>query len=205
MSSSLLPRKLILSRQVAQMKQIDPLLGDFGRQVVNTLNDLNDSLAARLATSQGITVASSAAVAELSPPTPGPTPAVVFQQTVTLGADVTLAAATLTNILSIAVTMPSGSGAFRAIVYYGICLSGSGATVDAIVTDGTNPFASSQTGLPSTDVTGQNADGPSPVTYPPGENITFTLQVKSNGVPVVKASALEVGQGTWLSVLILTN
>lgn len=187
------------------MKQIDPLLGDFGRQVRNTLNDLNDAISAQQAVSQGVAVSAAAAPGSISPPTPAPTPAVVFQQTVALGADVPLSAATLTTLLSIPVTMPSGTGAFRAVVSYGICLSGGGATVDAIVTDGTNTFASSQTGLPSSDVTGQNGCSASPVTYPPGENITFTLQVESNGVPTVKASSLEVGQGTWLSVLILTD
>lgn len=47
MSAPPLPKKLVLSRQIEQMKNIDPLLGDFGRQITQTLNDLNDAIAAQ--------------------------------------------------------------------------------------------------------------------------------------------------------------
>lgn len=198
MSPLPLPAKLVLSRQILDMERISPTLSDFGRQVRNAINDLNDAISA-----QAKTAATAAAPASGS--ITFPPGAVSSQTTAVLGADVTLVANTPTTLLSLSVTMPSGPGTFRAIVCYGIAIVGGGVTVDAIVTDGTNTFASSQTGLPGSDITGQNASAPSPVTYGPGQAVTFTLQVESNGTPTIKASPLLAGQGTWMSVLILTD
>jgi hypothetical protein len=129
----------------------------------------------------------------------------VFQKTVTLSADVALTSHTLASLLTITTGMPSGAGKYRAIVSYGLMITGGGETVDGWVSDGTNQFATSQSGLPGSETTGQNGFAPSPVTYGPGQSVTFTLQVQSTGNPTIKASAIEAGQPTWFSVMIFAD
>lgn len=130
--------------------------------------------------------------------------AILFQSTIVLGSDVVLSAGVLSSLLAITVGMPASS-ALRALVSYGVLISGGGVTVDAWVTDGTNIYATSQSGLPGTDVTGQNGFAPSTAVYAPGQIVTFTLNVQSNGTPTIKAAPIEAGQNTWLSVLILAD
>lgn len=127
--------------------------------------------------------------------------------TSTLGADNTLAANTLTTILTRVVTMPASGCPCRVIAMYQLHYNSSASlTPTADVTDGTNVFATSQYGFGSGDAGGFGA-GVSPVTYANGAVVTFTLQVQVNGTTVtVKALAKNSnGQNSWFQTSVVPS
>lgn len=137
------------------------------------------------------------------------TQAVQSYNSTTLASDISLTANTATNVIDVAVTMPSSGCPCRALVSYGLWWnSGSNnGSSDSWISDGTNLFGTVQAYWASTGNTGgQSQTALSPVDYADSTSVTFTLIVETNaGGETVKAAPLLAGQNTWLTVSILTS
>lgn len=142
-------------------------------------------------------------------PVISPSKAVQSYNSTTLASDISLTANTATNVIDVAVTMPSSGCPCRALVSYGLWWnSGSNnGSSDSWISDGTNLFGTVQAYWASTGNTGgQSQTALSPVDYANSANVTFTLIVETNaGGETVKAAPLLAGQNTWLTVSILTS
>jgi hypothetical protein len=133
-----------------------------------------------------------------------------FQQTL-LGADVPVAATTLTPVMSRAVTMPGSGCPCRAFISYStyIQTASSGTGYSLWVSDGTNFMAPTTTGQSNGSggaTTSANYAGFSTVTYTNGANVTFTLNTEGDHTYTVKA-AQPIGSGpnSSLQVSIFTS
>lgn len=103
---------------------------------------------------------------------------------VNLNSPVTLAPSATTTILTLTVTAPSSGGPFRLFASYFayFTLSASNGGIEMQVTDGTNKWSFSASGIsgPLT-AQGLNANDYSPVTYANGATVTLTLQGRITG------------------------
>jgi hypothetical protein len=117
-----------------------------------------------------------------------------------------------TTIISRSVTMPSSGCPCRAHVEWGMMISTGGSGQDAaLVTDGTNSYATGQTATPgSATAYGMNGGSDSIGTFSNGVAVTFRLQAASThsgGSTALTsvAPSLSGAQGTWLNITIYTS
>jgi hypothetical protein len=133
-----------------------------------------------------------------------------FQQTL-LGADVPVAASTITPVMSRAVTMPASGCPCRVFISYStwITTASSGAGYSLWISDATNVMAPVSTGQSNGSggaQTSANYSGFSPVTYANSANVTFTLNTEGDHTYTVKAAqSIGSGPSSSLQISIFTS
>ncbi len=133
----------------------------------------------------------------------------VQASTITLATgDVTVSG--LTTVLTKAVTFPSSGCPCRAFIAYGYYANaGSHGVMQAYVTDGTNPMATTQLNIYNDgNSDGREGSSFSPVTYANSAAVTFTLKVNpasGSSWTVAENNTGSVGQVTWLNVAVFTS